>query len=105
MVGRTLGDRGHRAVTLDRKGKDGVLSLMRGVAKLATAGVTLDPTALWAGYGEPVDPAAAKKPRLAVPINGANYGKAYPPAGGAKDLPAPNPERVAAAAPAVVTAS
>ena len=94
LVGRTLGERAHHAVTLDRKGKDGVVSLLRGVATLGMAGVPFDPMALWEGYGEPADPAAATKPRLAVPINGANYGKAYPPAGGAKDLPSPNPERV-----------
>ncbi|MCO4770462.1 MAG: acyltransferase domain-containing protein, partial [Deltaproteobacteria bacterium] len=94
LVGRTLKEQPHRAVTMDRKGKDGVVALLRGVAQLAAAGVALTPTALWEGYEEPVDPATVAAPRLAVPINGANYDKAYPPEGGAAALPAPNPERV-----------
>ena len=99
LVGQILAGTPHRAVHLDRKGKNGVTSLMVGLGRLAAAGVALDPQALWTGYGEPVDAGKARKAKLAVPICGANHGKAYPPAGGAKDLPKPNPERVVAAVP------
>ena len=105
LVGRILGDRAHRAIALDRKGKDGVTALLRGLARLAAAGVSMQPAALWEGYGEPVDPATVAKPRLALPINGANYGKVYPPAGGAAALPAPNPETPSVAARSVAPAT
>ena len=93
LVGRILEDRPHTAIATDRRGKDGVTALLLAVARLAALGVSLDPTALWADCGEPAEPSAKAAPKLAVPINGANHDKLYPPPGGAKDLPPPNPER------------
>ncbi|HTN91440.1 MAG TPA: beta-ketoacyl synthase N-terminal-like domain-containing protein, partial [Sorangium sp.] len=87
LVGDILSGRPHRAVALDRKGKHGVTSLFEAVARLAVAGVPLDPRVLWDGFAAPVDPRALPKPKLALPINGSNYGKPYPPQGGAKELP------------------
>ncbi|XXY19406.1 SDR family NAD(P)-dependent oxidoreductase [Sorangium sp. So ce216] len=87
LVGDILSGRPHRAVALDRKGKHGVTSLFEAVARLAVAGVPVDARVLWDGFAAPVDPRALPKPKLALPINGSNYGKPYPPQGGAKELP------------------
>ena len=92
LVGRTL-DASHRAIALDRRGANGVVSLGRGIAQLVAAGVHLDLNALWEGFGEPIERANRPKIRLAVPISGANHGRLYPPEGGAASLPAPNPPR------------
>ncbi|MBT3291706.1 MAG: acyltransferase domain-containing protein, partial [Victivallales bacterium] len=86
----------HRAIALDRRGKDGMVSLSQGIAQLIAAGISLDLRALWQGYGEPEDVGKRTKPRLVVPICGANHGKIYPPEGGAAALPGPNPPRPAA---------
>ena len=91
LVDRTLKGREHLAIALDRRGKDGVVSLSAGVAQLVAAGVSLNLNALWAGYGEPEDVSLRKKARLSVPICGANHGKKYPPEGGAQHVPGPNP--------------
>ncbi len=95
LIGRILGDRPHRAVPLDRKGRGGVESFLRAVGELAVAGLGLDVGALWRRYRAPIDPATVKKARLAVPICGSNHGKPYPPPGGAAELPPPNPPRPA----------
>ncbi|WP_437798995.1 SDR family NAD(P)-dependent oxidoreductase [Sorangium sp. So ce693] len=95
LVGDILSGRPHRAVALDRKGKHGVTSLLEAVARLAVAGVPLDTRVLWEGFAAPSDPRALPKPKLALQINGSNYGKPYPPQGGAKALPAASPPRAA----------
>ncbi|WP_437914880.1 SDR family NAD(P)-dependent oxidoreductase [Sorangium sp. So ce302] len=95
LVGDILSGRPHRAVALDRKGKHGVTSLLEAVARLAVAGVPLDARVLWEGFAAPSDPRALPKPKLALQINGSNYGKPYPPQGGAKALPAASPPRAA----------
>ena len=94
LVGRILGGREHCAVSLDRKGVHGVTSLQTALGRLAVAGVAMDLGALWEGYAPPLDP-PAKKSALSIPISGVNYGKPYPPAGGSRDLPPPNPPRPA----------
>ncbi|MGK4007322.1 SDR family NAD(P)-dependent oxidoreductase [Sorangium sp. So ce1036] len=95
LVGDILSGRPHRAVALDRRGKHGVVSLFDAVARLAVAGVPLDARVLWDGFAAPGDPRAVSKPKLVLSINGSNYGKPYPPPGGAKALPRPNPPRPA----------
>lgn len=104
LVGQILDQRSHVAVSLDRKGKDGLRSFFAALASLAVAGLPLNFDALWSEYEEPVDPATRPQPKLSIPINGANHGKPYPPRGGAKDLPPPNPPR-AVATPAVAVAA
>ena len=104
LIGRILGDRPHRTVFLDRKGRDGVRSLLEGLATLVADGHALQLDALWAGYAAPHDPAALPEPKVSLSLNGSNYGKPYPPAR-ASDNPPPNPERTApamAVAPPVV---
>ncbi|MHC4830213.1 MAG: beta-ketoacyl synthase N-terminal-like domain-containing protein, partial [Planctomycetota bacterium] len=101
LTGRILGKQSHAAIALDRKGKSGADMLFMALAKLAAAGVPMDLGALWSEYREVVDPATVKRPKLAVPINGSNYGKPYPPKNGAAGLPKPNPKRTVTNAPSV----
>jgi hypothetical protein len=92
LVGRILNDRTHRAVHLDRHGSHGLTSLQDALGRLAVAGVGMDLGVLWNAYAPPSDK-PAKKPAMTIPVSGVNCGKPYPPAGGARDLPAPNPPR------------
>ena len=98
LVGRILGDRPHRAISLDRKGKHGVTTLQEGLGRLALAGVAMDFAPLWAQFA-PASDKPVKKPAMTMPICGANTGSPYPPRGGAKDLPPPNPPRALPVAP------
>ncbi|HEX4448741.1 MAG TPA: beta-ketoacyl synthase N-terminal-like domain-containing protein, partial [Polyangiaceae bacterium] len=93
MIGRICGDRPHRAIALDRSGKHGVTSLWQGLAQLATAGHAVDFAAFWREFDLGPDPRAEPKPKMTVRISGTNYGKKYPPEGGAAALPRPNPPR------------
>jgi len=101
LVSRILEGRPHTAIHLDRRGVDGVRGLLQGLAALVAAGYELDFASLWSEYAAPENPHTWAQPKLALAINGSNYGKPYPPKGGAAELPAPNPARVAqvAAAP------
>ena len=92
LVGRILADRPHRAISLDRKGKHGVSTLQEGLGRLALAGISLDFAALWTQFA-PLSDKPLKKPAMTMPILGANFGRPYPPPGGSKDLPPPNPPR------------
>jgi polyketide-type polyunsaturated fatty acid synthase PfaA len=93
MIGRICGDRPHRAIALDRTGKHGVTSLWQGLAQLAVAGHAVDFSAFWREFDLGPDPRAEPKPKMTVRISGTNYGKKYPPEGGAAALPRPNPPR------------
>ena len=100
LVGKILQGRDHLAVSLDRKGRDGVTSLWHALGQLVAAGVAVDFESLWQGIRPPADPAAAEKPKMTLQITGSNYGKLYPPPGGAAALPAPNPPEPETADPA-----
>ncbi|HET9334185.1 MAG TPA: SDR family NAD(P)-dependent oxidoreductase [Gemmatimonadota bacterium] len=52
LVGRILGDRSHLAVPTGVKGEGGIERLLRALARLAVAGVQIDPPALWEGRVE-----------------------------------------------------
>lgn len=93
LVGQILGDREYLAVSLDRKGRNGITTLQDALGLLAVRGVHLDHDDLWAPYAPPEAAAKEHKPTMTVQINGKNYGRSYPPAGGAAELPAPNPPR------------
>ncbi|MDX9735410.1 MAG: beta-ketoacyl synthase N-terminal-like domain-containing protein, partial [Thermoanaerobaculia bacterium] len=97
LVGRILDGRPHLAVSLDRKGRNGVESLQLALARLAAAGVAMSPAKLFPGASERASEASSSASKLAVAIDGSNYGKIYPPPGGAASLPAPNPPRPAPA--------
>jgi polyketide-type polyunsaturated fatty acid synthase PfaA len=93
MIGRICGARPHRAIALDRAGRHGVTSLWQGLAQVAVAGHAVDFPALWREFDLGPDPRAEPKPKMTVRISGTNYGKKYPPEGGAAGLPRPNPPR------------
>ncbi len=93
MIGRICGDRPHRALPLDRPGRHGVTNLWQSLAQLAVAGHAVDFSALWREFDLGPDPRAEPKPKMTVRISGTNYGKKYPPEGGAAGLPRPNPPR------------
>ncbi|MFT4974277.1 MAG: acyl transferase domain-containing protein, partial [Myxococcota bacterium] len=95
LVGRILKGRPHHAVATDRKNARDLRPLLSAFGKLFAAGVPMSAAALWADYAVPDNPHTRKKPRVAIPLNGSNYGKPYPPPGGAADLPPPNPPRPA----------
>ncbi|REE95220.1 type I polyketide synthase [Thermomonospora umbrina] len=81
LVRQVLGDRDHCAVSLDRRGTDGVTGLNNGLGLLAVQGITGDYERLWDGYPpQPEDTASttSEVSRLAVRISGTNYGKPYP---------------------------
>ncbi|MGI5864885.1 MAG: SDR family NAD(P)-dependent oxidoreductase, partial [Myxococcales bacterium] len=92
LVGRILADRPHRALSVDAKGKAGAAAFHDALGRLWAAGFEPDFAALWRSFQPTSDPRKAAKPRLALAICGANYGKPYPPAEGAAALPPPNPE-------------
>ncbi len=73
LVAAILGERPHRAIVLDRKGRNGVESLLIGLAQLAAAGVSMQPQALYADTRLP--PATATPAKHAIAINGSNIGK------------------------------
>jgi len=98
LVAQCLGGRPHLAVALDRRGAHGVASLLDGLGALAVHGVPVDFQALWTGFAEERKPKPASP--AAVRVSGANFGKIYPPPGGAAALPKPNPPRPAIAPPA-----
>ena len=92
LVSAILGSRPHRAIALDRKGKDGVAVFLSGLARLAAAGIAFNARNLFADTRTPLESISTGK--LMVPINGSNLGKPYPPKDG--DYPAPNPPRLIA---------
>ena len=80
-------------IGFDRPGKSSIFGFLSGLAELASLGFAFDTAVLWQDYNEPADLSTQKKPKLAISINGANYGKPYPPKEGAKGYPKPNPPR------------
>lgn len=91
MTQAILAEQPYQAIALDRAGKHGVTQLLTGLAQLISAGVSLNAQALWSDYPRAQVPEAPKK-RMTVPINGANYGRPYPPKGGSAAVPKPNPK-------------
>ncbi len=87
LVSAILGARPHRAIALDRKGRDGVHTLLSGLARLAAAGIPFQAHQLFADTRAVITELSTGK--LMVPINGANLGKPYPPKDD-RDYPAPN---------------
>ncbi len=89
LVERILEGRAFRAISLDAPGKDGVSAFQVSLGSLWAAGFEFDFRPLWSSFRPSPDPAASKA-AAAIPICGANYGKPYPPLGGAAALPPPN---------------
>ena len=91
LVGAILGERPHNAISLDRKHKDGVESLLIALARVTAIGIDLRLDRLFSAEREAA--VAATHGRPLTPINGSNVGKPYPPVGGRQALPPPNPPR------------
>jgi acyl transferase domain-containing protein/NADP-dependent 3-hydroxy acid dehydrogenase YdfG len=83
LVGQILGERDHLAVSLDRRGRDGVTAWHEALARLAAGGVSM------ALPGRPHQEIPAPPPRMSVTINGTGY-RTQP------DIPAPVPQEPAA---------
>ncbi len=80
LIGQILADRGDvRCIALDDR-RDGVAGLWRAIGALAAAGHAVNLAALEREFQVAADPRAAKKPAITLAIDGANYGKPYPPA-------------------------
>ncbi|MFE1172375.1 SDR family NAD(P)-dependent oxidoreductase [Streptomyces sp. NPDC058773] len=62
LVGQILGDRPHTAVPLDVPGEPGLARLPHVLARLAAAGVPVDPEALFRGRTEPLPDTAPRRP-------------------------------------------
>jgi acyl transferase domain-containing protein len=78
LVGHCLEGLPHVAIALDSAGRHGVESLWHGLGMLAVRGVPLDLERLLRRHARPSDPRARVRPRMAIGINGANYGRPYP---------------------------
>ncbi len=90
LVERCLAGRQHRAINLDAKPRNGATAFWRGLGSLAVRGVEIRFEGLRDGYAAPEDPRGIERPAHVMKIGGANYGKPYPPPGGAAALPPPN---------------
>ncbi len=101
LVDAILQGRPHSAIAMDKASAHGVVSLWHALGQLAALGYPLDWQGLRAGQRVEVAPQHAAG-RFLIPINGGNYGRPYPPPGGAAALPPPvtaPPEPVPAPAP------
>ncbi len=99
LVRKCLGERPHLAVSLERKSNGGLAGLWHALGRLAASGRRLDFAALWQGFRVPEDPHQRPRPKMTLSIRGSNYGRPYPPPGGAAELPGPNPEEQPAISP------
>jgi acyl transferase domain-containing protein len=98
LIGAILGDREHLAVSLDKRGRDGVTAWHEAVGRLALRGVPMDLARL-SRDRQPAPPAAP--PRMSVRINGTGYTPptAHTPPSAPKPAP-PTPPALAPPAPA-----
>jgi acyl transferase domain-containing protein len=94
LAGKILSGRDHTAISMERRGKSGTEGLLLALAKMVAAGVPMSLGRLFTEYADPIDPNTHGPPKMAIPINGSNYGKPYPPKGGTAALPRPNPPRL-----------
>jgi acyl transferase domain-containing protein/NADP-dependent 3-hydroxy acid dehydrogenase YdfG len=92
LIGQILGDREHAAVSLDKRGRDGVTAWQEAAGRLAVRGVPMDLQKLSPGgnLGSAGPAPRAARPRMSVRVNGTGYA---PP-------PAPKPARPAPTPPA-----
>jgi acyl transferase domain-containing protein/NADP-dependent 3-hydroxy acid dehydrogenase YdfG len=70
LIGAILGDRDHLAVSLDKRGRDGVTAWHEAVGRLALRGVPMDLAKLSQDW-QPARP--APEPRMSVRVNGTGY--------------------------------
>ena len=79
LTERCLEGRPHVAVSLDQRGKHGVTAFQTAFGRLAAAGLPLAFARFWDHQTLGEDFATKPKAKFSVKLNGANYGKPYPP--------------------------
>jgi acyl transferase domain-containing protein/NADP-dependent 3-hydroxy acid dehydrogenase YdfG len=102
LIGQILGDRDHVAVSLDKRGRDGVTAWHEAVGRLAVRGVPMDLPKLSPG-GNPASARPAPRaaaPRMSVRVNGTGY---VPPPAPKPVRPPPTPPAPALPAPSLPT--
>jgi acyl transferase domain-containing protein len=92
LVKRILRRKDHTAISTDRKGGDGIEAFFMALGALVADGRAMNLQPVLAEYRAAVDPSTVKKPRIAIPIDGTNVDKPYPPQLGASGRATPNPE-------------
>ncbi len=100
LVGDCLSGQPHLAVSLDRKGRHGVLSLWHALARLAVQGIAIRWDHLWEDCG-PAFPPPAKLPAHVVLIGGPNLRRESAATGGS---PVADRGQTATGGPPVATA-
>jgi polyketide-type polyunsaturated fatty acid synthase PfaA len=95
LVEKCLQGKEHVALSLERKGMNGVLSLWHALGQLVVERVGIDFARLWPAFAPIGEPQPSAKSSSTFLIDGAGYGRPYPPPGGTAALPKPNPEVVA----------
>jgi acyl transferase domain-containing protein/NADP-dependent 3-hydroxy acid dehydrogenase YdfG len=107
LVGQILGERDHLAVSLDKRGRDGVTAWHEALARLAVRGVPMDLSGL-SRHWVSAPPRPPDRSRMSLPVNGTGYREpvvpiplesaAMPDPVPVQPVPGPSPEWLAAVA-------
>ena len=89
LVGSILQGREYQAIALDRPGHGGLRTFWEGLGALAVAGIAMNWKRFRQGHRVSTELSRPSEPKLSVAIDGGNYGRPYPPPGGAAALPSP----------------
>lgn len=90
IVRSCAGDRPVNAICCDHKRQPSIATFWEAIGRIAVLGHSLDFNQLWAPFAvEDVSQTPPQPSAATVKINGGNYGKPYPPVGGAAALPKP----------------
>jgi acyl transferase domain-containing protein/NAD(P)-dependent dehydrogenase (short-subunit alcohol dehydrogenase family) len=99
LVEGILEGREHQAIALDRPAQGGLRALWEGLGALAVSGVAMNWDKFRSAHRVSMDLSRPSEPKFSVPISGGNYGRPYPPPGGAVALPPPVVDAPAVTAP------
>ena len=102
LIGQILGDRRHAAVSLDKRGRDGVTAWHEALGRLAVRGVPMNLAGLAQGWiSAPPGPAAVvDRPRMSVRVDGTGYRPPQPaPSPAPPPAAPPNPDPLMTAPP------
>ena len=93
MVNDCLEGREFSVISLDNRKLDGRTAFWNALGNLSASGIPLNYEALWQGFAaaDPLPESIQRSPAT-VKLDGANYGKPYPPENGSAGVPGPNPE-------------
>jgi len=95
LVGDCLQDKEHAAIALDGRHIDGRVAFLNALGMLSVYGFAIDYQTFWSEFApiERYQDETSMSP-ASVKLNGANFGKPYPPVEGAAGRPLPNPEKI-----------